>query len=100
VPKMSVVVPHRLTEDEALARVKGLLGQLKAEHQREISDLRETWTDHRGEFAAKAMGFNVSGSVEVRPGEVRVEGDLPFAALPFKGRIEEMIRQRGERLLA
>ena len=99
-PKMSIVVPHRLSPDEALGRIKGLLADLKTQHQGQFSDLKEQWSDHRGEFSAKAMGFNVSGWVEVRPTEVTLEGDLPFAAMPFKGRIESLVRERAETLLA
>jgi len=97
---MTVVVPHNLTPDEALARIKGAVAQLKAEHQNQVSDLRESWTNNRGEFSARAMGFELSGNLQVRAGEVEVSGSLPFAALPFKGRAEAMVRQRLERLLA
>jgi len=36
----------------------------------------------------------------VQPSEVELVGDHPFAAMPFKSRIEETIRREAERLLA
>ena len=99
-PKMQVVVPHALGQEEALGRVKGLLADLQRQYGGQISGLREEWTGGRGEFSFKAMGFNVAGTLEVRPGEVELNGDLPFAAMPFKGRIEETVRREAERLLA
>ena len=99
-PKMSVVVPHRLSEEEALRRIKGLLADLKDQYADRFTDLQETWSGNDGWFSLKAMGFNVSGALSVKPSQVELTGDLPFAAMPFKGRIEQVIRERAERLLA
>lgn len=99
-PKLNIVVPHRLSEDEALGRIKGLLGELKREHAGAFTDLDETWTDTGGRFSMKAMGMSVAGELTVAPGQVVMNGDLPLAATPFKGRIEQMVRERMERLLA
>jgi hypothetical protein len=99
-PQMSVVVPHNLSQDEARARIQNLLNDLKAQYGDRFSDLQESWSDHEGRFALKAMGFNVSGTLSVKPSEVELTGDLPFAAAPFKGRIEEVIRERAQRLLS
>lgn len=46
------------------------------------------------------MNFNLAGTLAVGPDRVDVRGDLPFAARPFKGRIETMIREELGRLLA
>ncbi len=46
------------------------------------------------------MGFSLSGRLDVKPGEVVMKGNYPLAAVPFKGRIEGMIRERAEQLLA
>jgi len=46
------------------------------------------------------MGFSLSGRMDVKPGEVVMKGNYPLAAVPFKGKIESMIRERAEQLLA
>lgn len=99
-PKLSVVVPHHLPQEEALGRIQGLLNDLKRQHADRFTDLEERWSGNDGRFSVKAMGFNVSGALSVQPSQVEITGDLPFAATPFKGRIEQAIRERTERLLA
>lgn len=99
-PKMSIVVPHSLPQEEAMSRIKRLLGQVKADYGDRVTDLREDWAGNRGEFAFKAMGFAVSGALDVKPTEVTLNGSLPFAAMPFKSKIESTIKERATQLLA
>ncbi len=99
-PKMSIVVPHKLTQEEALGRVQRLLGDMKTQYGDQISELSEQWSGNRGEFSFKAMGFATSGTLDVTPAQVEFNGSLPFAATPFKGKIESTIRDRAEKLLA
>jgi hypothetical protein len=99
-PKFSMTVPHKLSQDEAIRRIHGLLADLKARHADRITDLQESWTDHEGRFSLTAMGFKVAGTLAVTSTTVELSGDLPFAAVPFKSRIEQMLREDAERLLA
>ena len=99
-PGMSIVVPHALTQDEALGRIRKLLGEVKSDYGDKVTDLSETWSGNRADFAFKAMGMGVSGNLVVTSNQVELKGNLPFAALPFKGRIEETIRTRANQLLA
>lgn len=98
-PKSTVTVNHQLGKDEALNRIKGLLGQAKEQYGDRITDLQENWTDNGGTFAFRAMGFKISGSLAVGATDVAIVGDYPFAALPFKSTIEATLRERAERLL-
>ena len=99
-PSMTIVIPHQLTPEEAMSRIQNLLGEVKNDYGDRVSDLRETWTDTGGEFSFKAMGFSVSGTLRVKPGEVEMKGNYPLAAIPLKGKIESMIRDRATKLLA
>ncbi len=99
-PKMSVTVPHALGQAEALTRVQGMIGNLKRQYGDQISELQEEWTGSTGEFSLKAMGFSVSGRLAVSETTVEMDGNLPLMAAPFKGQIEQMVRQEAERLLA
>ena len=83
-----------------MKRIKGLLDKVKSEHSDKIGDLREEWTDHVGRFNLSAMGFSVSGMITVTPTDVRLSGNLPFAASFFKSKIETTIRERATELLA
>ena len=99
-PKMSVVVPHELSQDEALGRIQRLLTDLKGQYADRFDELQESWSGYDGQFSLRAMGFTVPGTLSVQPSRVEMRGDLPFAAAPFKGRIEQMVRERAEQLLA
>jgi hypothetical protein len=96
---LDVSVPHRLSQEAAIQRIKELLANVKKEHSDRISDLREQWTGNVGTFSVSAMGFSVSGTIAVTPTEVQLSGDLPFAASFFKSRIEATIRERATELL-
>ena len=98
-PKMNMVVPHNLGKEEALVRIKKLLGELKTQYGDQIQNLQESWSGDEGMFSFSAMGFSVSGKLVVGPSRVELTGNLPFAALPFKGRIERTIRERAVELL-
>lgn len=98
-PKMNVTVPHQLGRDAALGRLKGLLGDMKQQYGDKITDLEENWNASGGTFSFKAMGFKLSGNLDVTDSEMRLNGDLPWAAKPFQGTVEATIRERAERLL-
>ncbi len=98
-PSLNISVSHRLPQDEALTRIKSLLSQVKTQFADKISDLRESWNGNTGTFSFSAMGFSVSGTLTVRDSEIALESRLPFAALPFKGKIESTLRERATALL-
>lgn len=100
-PKLKMEFPHKLTQDEALLRVKGLLEDVKTRNAGEINDVYEDWSGSTGTFSVStALGFSASGSIGVTESVVKVSLDLPFIALPVRGRIETMIRERAEAILA
>jgi hypothetical protein len=96
--KMSV--RHTLSQEEAMDRIKTLMGEVKKQYAGSIDKLEENWNGNSNTFSFTAMGFSVSGVLTVLPGEITLVGDLPFAARLFKGKIESMIREKAETLLA
>lgn len=98
--KLNMAVPHRLTQDEALRRIKKLFGEAKNEFADKVSDLREEWNGNTGTFSFTARGFSISGTLTVKPSGLELSGNLPFAAMFFKGKIESKIREHAEILLA
>ena len=97
---LNMSMNHRLSQDEALRRIKTLLDDVQKQYADKITNLKESWTGPIGKFSFSAMGFNVSGTLVVKPATVELAGDLPFAAKFFKGRIESTIRTRATELLA
>jgi hypothetical protein len=98
-PTMSLTVPHALDMHEAEKRLKGLLLKIKERHGDKFSNLKEEWAGNSGAFSFTTYGFNVKTAVTVEPNQVRVHGELPFAAMMFKGRIEKEIRETLTRVL-
>lgn len=98
-PKMNVNVPHQLGKDEAITRLQNLLKDMKQQYGDKVTDLQEEWTDAGGSFSMKAMGFKLSGTLSVTDTDMKLDGELPWAAKPFQGSVETTIRERAERLL-
>ena len=98
--KLNMTFPHHLSQDEALKRAHGLLDQVKNQFADQVSNLREEWAGNTCQFSFSVKGFSVSGTLTVKPSEVELSGDLPWAAALFKGKIESVLRERAETLLA
>ena len=98
--KLDMAISHNLPQDEAAKRIQTLLGEVKNQFADKISNLSENWDGNTGTFSFSAMGFAVSGTLTVDKQEVKLSGDIPFAARLFKGKIESKIRERAEILLA
>ena len=98
-PNFYMSIPHQLSQDEVLRRIKNRLGQLKTQHADKIGDLQENWNGNVGTFIGSAKGMAVSGTLVVGPSEVVLQATLPFALSFFKGKIESRIRAEAAALL-
>lgn len=96
---MSLDVSHALGQDEAAQRLKAKFAAIRSQYESQVKELREEWLDHTLSFGFQTMGMAISGTVAVEPEKVRLVANLPFAAMLFKGKIEERIRQEVDRLL-
>lgn len=98
-PQMIVQVPHQLPVDEAVTRLQNFLDEVRRDHADRIRDVYGEWQGSSLQFAFTAMSLQIRGDLHVLIEEVRVIGQLPFAALLFRGQIEQTIRGELERLL-
>jgi hypothetical protein len=99
-PALKLNFPHQLGRQTAQERLQGLLEKVKNRHGAKISNLRESWVDNVLDFGFTTYGFNVQGFVTVDENEVKLDGQIPFAAMLFKGKIEQELREQMTRLLA
>jgi hypothetical protein len=99
-PKINLSVAHQLSQEEARKRIAGLMADSRTRFAGQISDVTESWNGFVDEFSFHAMGFSVTGQLEVQPAQVLIELKLPFAAFPFKSRIENEILTHARELLA
>ncbi|MGD0812349.1 MAG: polyhydroxyalkanoic acid system family protein [Verrucomicrobiota bacterium] len=99
-PKVTLSVPHQLGQNEAKSRISKLLADTRTQFGDKITDVEEAWTGNTDAFRFRAMGFAVDGQLEVQPAELRININLPWAALPFKSRVESEILKHARALLA
>jgi hypothetical protein len=99
-PSLKLAFPHQLGQPEAVARLKNLLTKVKDKYQDQVSNLSESWNENTLTFSFTTYGFKVAGDVIVEPTEVRLDGQIPFAAMIFKGKIESALREQLARQLA
>ena len=97
---LNISIPHELPKQEALARIKKLLVNLKQEQAQFISNVKEDWEGETGKFQFSAKGFDLSGLIQVNDNSVDIDAELPFALSFFKGMIKNVIQERAETLLA
>lgn len=91
-PKFSVTVDHQLERNEAVSRLKGFSDQVRENSPVELSAVNEQWDDAGTlQFSFQAMGMKIAGQVVTSNHDVQVDGNLPFAAIAFRGAIETQI---------
>lgn len=98
-PKFSVKVPHQLTKEDAIERLKKFGELIESRYRDKVGEVSHTWEGDALKFAFSTMGFKIAGGVEASESEVAVNGDLPFAAMMFKGTVESSIRDELTKLL-
>lgn len=97
---LNLDIPHQLPQEEALLRIKNLLGNLKEEQKQIVSNVQEQWDGNNGSFSFSAKGFDLAGNIQVNPSNVEINADLPFALSFFKGMIGSVITEKAKALLS
>ncbi|MCI0332464.1 MAG: polyhydroxyalkanoic acid system family protein [Planctomycetes bacterium] len=99
-PKFGVTVPHNLTTDEACSRLERFVEVLQQKFEGKVSDLQQSWDGDTLNFSFKTFGIQLTGGIAVTDNELKLDGDLPFAAMMFRGKIESDIKEQLERIVA
>ena len=93
--QFNVTVPHETTRTDAVEKLKGFSDRIRDEFAEQVSDVNESWDDNGNvQFSFSAMGLKIEGDVKTDEQAVNVSGKLPFAALPFRGLIEQTIANK------
>jgi hypothetical protein len=100
VPKFQLEVPHQLGAAEAKSRLERFIEMLQGQFGEKVSDLSQGWAGNTLNFGFKTFGIKINGAIDVRDDALAVVGDIPFAAMMFKGKIESEIREQLGRLVA
>ena len=93
--KFSIDVPHEQDRDAVVGKLRAYLKSAMEDAPAAVSEVEETWDDEGNlDFAFSAMGFRVAGKVVTDNEKIIVGGNLPFAAMPFRGALESQIKER------
>ena len=98
-PKMSFSIPNPVGQEQAIEKLKQFVPKIKERYQGQVSNLEENWTDNTLSFGFTTFGFPIKGSIAVEPSEVKLDGEIPFAAMMFKGKIEQEFKESLNKLL-
>ncbi len=93
-------IPHQLTKDEALRRIKQLLEKLQLEQKSIVTNVQEKWIGDTGDFKFTAKGYDLAGNIHVQDSNILLEATIPFAVSLFQGKIKKMISSKAQELLS
>ena len=99
-PNIEMSIPHSIGKEEALTRIKNLLGNVQSRFSGQLKDVQQDWSDNEGSFSFSVMNMQVSGRLTVNDGDVALEGKLPLAASLFQGKIKEVIMDEATKVLS
>lgn len=99
-PAFSAEVAHEMGRDAAQERLKGFSDNLREAYKDQVKDIEESWADDGNfNFSFKTFGMTIKGTITIDDDRVKVDGSLPFAAVAFRGKIEQEIRAQLEKAL-
>lgn len=99
-PQFNISVAHELGKEEAMTRVQKLIDRVGEKYGDQVSDLEQSWDGEQLKFSFTTYGIKVSGQGEVDDTKVDVTGNIPIAAMMFKGKIESGLREQLTKLLS
>ncbi len=99
-PKFSVTVPHQMGREAAKEKLDRLMTRVSELYRDQVKDIEQQWDGNTLNFSFRTMGMTISGKTIVEENQVDVKGYLPFAAMLFKGKIENDIRTQLVKLLS
>ncbi len=98
-PGFSTEVPHQLGKDAATEKLKGFLEVVKERYRKEINEINGHWEGNVLTYDLTTFGIKVDGTLVVEEDAVQMQGNLPFAAMMFKGKIVNSIRDALQKVL-
>jgi hypothetical protein len=84
-----VSIPHALSKDEAIRRLKSGLSIVQAQSGRLFSVREQTWIDDRLSFRIAALGQIASGTIDVADDRARLELSLPWLIAKLRNAFNE-----------
>lgn len=98
-PSFSTEVSHSLGREAATERLKNFVDLIQKRYQDQVKDLQGEWNESTLNVSFSTYGFKIKATVMVEDDRVRLNGELPLAAVAFRGKIEQSIKSELEKAL-
>ena len=99
-PAFETEVPHALGQEAAVEKLKDFLQQVRERYAKKITAVDGNWSDNVLTYELTTYGIKIDGTLTVEENRVVMKGNLPFAAMMFKGKISDSIRSALEAAVA
>jgi hypothetical protein len=99
-PAIDFSIPHAFEPSEVVERIKGFIAKLRERNEPKFLVKSEAWQDNTLNCSFSSYGFAMDAVMQVEPNELKFHLNIPFAAMIFKGQIEERLRGEMTKLLA
>jgi hypothetical protein len=97
---MTIEVEHRLTVEEAKARILLLIDHYQKEYADQLQEFDADWTGDKAHLRLKVKGYSTSGNLEIREGLVVLDFYVPFLLQVFAKKIRSLIEDRVKQVLS
>ncbi len=91
-PEFVTSVPHALGQAQAKTRLESVLPRLIEGFGDNVSDVTGEWRSNELHYGFVALGMSIKGRLVVEDDAAHVHSQVPFAAMLFRGRIEQEIK--------
>lgn len=96
---MQVTIPHKLTKELAVARVKEAIERARPQLGEQATITEERWDGDTLHFAFTAQGQSISGTFAVHDSTFDLQAKLPLMLRMFEGRLEAAIKEQAAAML-
>jgi hypothetical protein len=94
-----VSIPYKLGRDEAMRRIKGGFGRMRAEFASVFTVDQEVWTENRLTFRLRAFAQSSAGTIDFFDDHLRLEVTLPWLLAKLSETLVPAIRRQTTLLL-
>jgi len=99
-PGFSTEVKHTLGQAEATNRLRSFVDDAQQRFGEHVSEMDGAWNDNVLDFSLTTFGMKITGTLTVDESAARIAGQLPLAAMPFRGKVEQSIAAELEQALS
>jgi hypothetical protein len=99
-PSFNTEVPHNLGQEVAIQKLSNLVDRVHEKYKDQVSSMTGEWNANVLNFTMTTYGFTITGVLTVEDDVANLVGQIPFAAIAFKGKIQHSFAHEIQKALA